>query len=140
MPPPSRSGSHRSCCSGVPKVASGKQDRLCTLTVTATAAHRMASSSRTCRYTSYGWPPPPSDSGYGRPRRAPPPDDLEVLGREDPGGFRLGDAGRQLALGQLPGQVEQVSGLRTGQHPVHGHIELLATRGWDGAQAAATGP
>ena len=49
MPPPSRSGSHLSCCSGVPKVASGKHDRPCTLTATATAAQRIASSSSTCR-------------------------------------------------------------------------------------------
>ena len=65
---------------------------------------------------------------------------LKTSAGKIPGGFCLGDAGRQLAPGQLPGQVEQVSGLRTGQHPVHGHIELLATRGWDGARAAATAP
>ena len=78
--------------------------------------------------------------GIRQAQQARRTDDLEDLGREDPGGFRLGDAGRQLALGQLPGQVEQVSGLTAGQHPVHGHDALLATRGRDGARAAATAP
>ena len=52
--PPSISGSHRSCCSRVPKVNSGWHARLWTLTATPTAAQRAAISSSTCRYTSYG--------------------------------------------------------------------------------------
>ena len=47
--PPSISGSHRCFCSSVPKVNRGWQDSPCTLTATATAAHRAASSSSTCR-------------------------------------------------------------------------------------------
>ena len=39
-------------CSSVPNISSGCDDRLCTLTATAIAAHRAAISSSTCRYTS----------------------------------------------------------------------------------------
>ena len=64
--PDSIPGSHRCFCSSVPNANNGCEDRLCTLTATATAAQRAAISSSTCRYTSYGCPAPPHSSGCGR--------------------------------------------------------------------------
>ncbi len=47
--PLSMSGNQRCFCASVPKAISGWHARLCTLTATATAAHRAAISSKTCR-------------------------------------------------------------------------------------------
>ena len=47
--PRSSDGSHFCFCASVPYVYTGKQASPCTLTATATAAHRAANSSRTCR-------------------------------------------------------------------------------------------
>src|SRR4051794_23383144 len=57
----------------VPKRSIGKQDSVWTLMPSATLAQRAASSSTTCRYTSYGCPPPPTSSPKGRPIRSASP-------------------------------------------------------------------
>src|SRR5690606_6373103 len=51
----------------------GKHDRVCTDTPSPTVSHAAASSSTTCRYTSYGWPPPPYSPGYSSPSSPPSP-------------------------------------------------------------------
>ncbi len=47
---------------------------MCTLTLSATASHAVASSSTTCRYTTYGCPPPPYScaAAYEQQGRFPP--------------------------------------------------------------------
>ncbi len=63
------SGSSRSRCASSPYVARAYDVMVCTDRPTPTLIQAAAISSSICRYTSYGWPPPPYCSGYGRPSR-----------------------------------------------------------------------
>ena len=122
-------GSQRRFCSSVPKASSGCDDRLCTLTATATAAQRAAISSSTCRYTSYGWPPPPHSSGCGRLSSPAAPN-----WREDPVRIRLGllvrvDDRVEHLVGDVAGEGDQVCGVVGGQQPVHWHVRASDTLG-----------
>ena len=123
--PASIGASSSACWSGVPNRCRAWQLRMCTATPTPTLIHADAISSSACRYTSYGWPDPPSSSGYGIPSTPGLAQQGEHVARELSRGLGGGGARSELLDGDLADQRHQLRALGGRQHAVDGHERSL---------------